>query len=212
MRFYAVADIHARKGRFNKIRDDIEKYRPQVLLVAGDMISFVRADPVLSCLNDMPVPVLIVRGNSDPAYVEKKLPMFTNITSLHLNPVVVRGIQFLGLSGTIPVPFRSRIRFREKALFDQMQSIVDHETILVAHPPPWGTLDEAGGKFHAGSKAMRNLIHKKQPRLYVCGHIHEASGVTFQGETMVVNCSMPGREKGALIEVGKGNGIRLEWV
>jgi Icc-related predicted phosphoesterase len=40
---------------------------------------------------------------------------------------------------------------------------------------------------HAGSKSLRRFIETIQPRLVVCGHIHESAGIDTIGGTRLVN-------------------------
>ena len=48
---------------------------------------------------------------------------------------------------------------------------------------------------------MNEIILKCQPQLFICGHIHERPGYAFLGKTLVVNCSIGMKGKGALIEL-----------
>jgi Icc-related predicted phosphoesterase len=68
--------------------------------------------------------------------------------------------------------------------------------ILICHQPPYGVLDKVNGKNgtpkswkgkHAGSKVILNYIKKYQPKLVLCGHIHEAKGKAKIGKTEVIN-------------------------
>ncbi|MDA3832790.1 MAG: metallophosphoesterase family protein [Spirochaetales bacterium] len=212
MRIYAAADIHANVERIAHIRSVISEYSPDVLVLAGDVISYFRPRPVFEQFNAMGVPVLMVRGNSDPGYVDKYFQKFSNLTSLHLNRKTVQSISFAGLSGTIPLPFRNRIGWREKYLMDQVSPMIDSQTVFVVHTPPRGCLDQVAGRFHSGSKMVRELVDKTQPRLLICGHIHEAAGVDRIGETTVLNCGMPGTGKGMMIELTHGEKPVVEMV
>jgi len=84
MKIYAVADIHGQTNRFDLIENNISKLRPDVLVVAGDITSYTNSVSVISRLNDMSVPVLAVRGNTDLRKVESLLEQFPNISSIHL--------------------------------------------------------------------------------------------------------------------------------
>jgi hypothetical protein len=108
------------------------------------------------------------------------------------------------MGGTIPVPFRSRICLREQRMIDEMAPLVLEDCVLVAHPPPYGTLDEGIGNLHAGSKGLRRLVLEKQPKMLICGHIHEKPGWAFIGKTLVVNASMGRSGAGAIIALGAG--------
>lgn len=204
MLIYAVADIHGRRDRVALIRNKILQHKPDVLVVAGDITNYIRPEPVIAELNDMPAPVLAIRGNSDLDRVEKLFKKYPNISSLHLKEVVVDGISFTGVSGTMPVPFSSLISFREKHIIDRLKLLVKRDTVLVAHPPPRGTLDEVFGRFHSGCRSLQKIVVNKQPRLLICGHVHERPGTLFVGETLVVNCSMGRKGAGILIDLNKG--------
>ena len=72
--------------------------------------------------------------------------------------------------------------------------------ILVCHQPPYGFLDTVNfpgvpkdwiGK-HAGSKAIRDYIKRRQPNYVFCGHIHEGEGKAEIGKTKVYNLGVGG--------------------
>ncbi len=204
MRIYGVADIHSRVGRFARIRRNIEKLKPDLLVVAGDLCSYINPRQVVPELYSMPAPVLAIRGNTDPRRVDDLLEQHPNTTSLHLKQVVIDGTSFVGVSGAIPVPFRTRMRFRERRLRNRLESLLNEDSVLVTHPPPFGTLDEVFGKFHAGSPNLHRIVSICQPRVLICGHIHERPGTAFIGNTLVVNCSMGRGGAGAIIDVENG--------
>ena len=205
MLIYAVADLHGKDRRFAKIERQLAAYNPDVLVIAGDLTNYVNPTPVLTRLNALPVPVLAVRGNTDLKRVEGLLSSYPNLHPLHLTAFTVQKVSVVGLSGTIPVPFRSRIQFREKDLFQQAAGLVTAQTVLVAHPPPYGFLDEVAGKIHAGSRRLYHLVVARQPAVLVCGHIHERPGITSIGDTVVVNCNLTRGASGALIEIYPGH-------
>lgn len=206
MRIYAVADIHAKPSRIERVRAGVKEHAPNVLVVAGDICSYVRPRYVYSHLNDMGIPVLTVRGNSDRLWHERCLHRYENVTSLHMREVIIRGFAFSGISGSVPVPFRTRIAFREKALLEKAASSISAETILVVHPPPYGTLDRVLGRISAGSKGVAGLVAACMPRLVLCGHIHEDTGIENIGGTLVVNCSMSESVNGAVIDFDRAGG------
>jgi len=212
MRIYAVADIHGRMDRMALIRNTISKFTPDVLVVAGDITHFTNPIPVIDRLNDMPVPVLAIRGNTDMARVERLIEQRPNISLPHLKREVINNICFVGLSGTIPVPFASRICLREHRVIEKIKPILKKESVLIAHPPPWGTLDQVFGRFHAGCQGLRKILAICQPRLLICGHIHERPGTAYAGETLVVNCSMGRTGAGAVIEVDTSRALKVEML
>jgi Icc-related predicted phosphoesterase len=203
MRLYAVADIHGRSDRMAAIKSNVEKYRPNVLVAAGDIATFRRASFV-SELGDLSLPVLAVRGNTDSKRVESRFALNGNIIYLNNRDVMLQGAHFAGASGTIPVPFRSRIAFRETAIWNRLIPRITPQTVLIAHPPPWGCLDRVMGKYHAGCKSLEKVILSSQPALLICGHIHEDAGMDRLGKTLIVNCAMGPAGEGAVIDIRNG--------
>ena len=201
MNIYSVADIHGRQDRLDLIKNHVTLLKPDVLVIAGDITGHHGLLSLMGQLNDLLIPVLAVRGNMDSQEVEKLLEQYPNISSLHKKKVTINGVSFVGLGGTIPVPFCSKICLREKRLIEETDYLIERDSVLVSHPPPYGTLDEGFGNLHAGSRGLRRLILEKQPRMLICGHIHERPGVAFLAKTMVVNCSMGRSGAGAVISM-----------
>jgi hypothetical protein len=201
MNIYSVADIHGRQDRLDLIKNHVTLLKPDVLVIAGDITGHHELLSLIGQLNDLPIPVLAVRGNMDSQEVEKLLEQYPNISSLHKKKVTINGVSFVGLGGTIPVPFCSKICLREKRLIEETDYLIERDSVLVSHPPPYGTLDEGFGNLHAGSRGLRRLILEKQPRMLICGHIHERPGVAFLAKTIVVNCSMGRSGAGAVISM-----------
>ncbi|MDY6903058.1 MAG: metallophosphoesterase family protein [Thermodesulfobacteriota bacterium] len=205
MRIYAVADVHGKKSRFDVIRDQATRLKADLIVIAGDMAAHFFRQPVSEYLSGMPVPVFAVRGNTDRGFMETTVWPEAGVTSLHLRRVTFQGIIFTGISGAFLLPFQSRVRWREDALIAKARSCMAGASVVVAHPPPLGLLDTVFGRFHAGSRGLKQLVCSKQPPLLLCGHIHEATGVVHKGKTVVVNCSIGRAGAGALIDYTKGS-------
>ena len=201
MLIYAVADIHGRKARITSILDIVSEKKPDVLVLAGDINSYFKSSGAISSFGNLSLPVLAVRGNTDSKKTENSLSGFSNISFLNFSEKLINGFTFTGVGGTVPVPFASRIKFSESSAIKQLETIVKKDSILIAHPPPRGTLDEVFGRFHAGCRSLNEIILKCRPSLLICGHIHERPGSTFLGNTLVINCSMGKSGYGALIDL-----------
>jgi uncharacterized protein len=209
MRLYAVADIHGRFDRVAAIKKNLKTYCPNVLIIAGDITQFTRTHPVISELGDLSLPVLALRGNSDLKRVESQFARKENIFFLNNCDVTLQGVHFAGASGTIPVPFRSRIALWESLIWKRLMPLMTPRTVLVAHPPPWGYQDLVAGKYHAGCKSLERFIRDCQPAVLICGHIHEDVGITWLGKTRIINCAMGSSCEGAIIDIQNGR-IRVE--
>ncbi len=212
MRIYAVADIHGKADRIERVRSNVSRLKPDVLVVAGDITNYTDSLSIIEDLNDMPVPVLAVRGNSDLPKVEALFEHASNIASLHMNKREIQGVTFVGVSGTIPMPFYSRICCAEGRVIKRIEALLEDSSVLVAHPPPRGILDEAFGRFHAGSAGLYKMIVRCQPRLFICGHIHERPGWKYVEKTLVVNCNMGRGRGGALVTYDEGGTMNVEML
>lgn len=199
MKIYAVADIHARQQRLDSITANVKQLSPDLVVVAGDLTSYRAAPFVVQHLADLPVPVFAIRGNTDRKLVEQQIRRSPGISSGYLPPTPHMPFGIVGLNGTLPIPFRSRIALKETRILRTISPLVNLASILVVHTPPWGILDEVMGKFHAGSKNLLSFILHKEPLMILCGHIHERPGVKQLGKTTIVNCTMGHGSQGAFI-------------
>ena len=212
MRVYAVADIHGKNKRFERIRDNLSALKADILVLAGDISNFTKPEKILSRFNELPLPVLVIRGNSDLKRVDHLLTAFPNCTPIHAVCTKIQSISLVGIGGTLTIPFRSRICFKEKMLLQKIGSLVNTQTVLVTHTPPYGYQDLVMGRFHAGSRGLLKLIKTCQPQVVICGHIHEDGGVSAVGKTRVVNCALNRSGSGALLVFENGNLVTLEMI
>jgi uncharacterized protein len=212
-RIYAVSDIHGNAARLSVVEKNVTELKPDLLIMPGDITGFFSRNQTLKRLGALDVETMAVRGNSDIFMSDRDFASF-GIIPLHLAQIQKEGLKIVGISGALPLPFHTRIRFKEKALEKNLMDLVDSRTILVAHPPPFGVRDEVLGKLHAGSRLIRNVIDRRRPKMVLCGHIHERAGQSIAGKTTVVNCSFSKFCSGVLIDVDPGGFIvkfRNEW-
>jgi hypothetical protein len=103
--------------------------------------------------------------------------------------------------------FQGPKRDPNEAFLRERFSLIPADTdILVTHSPPYGILDlTVGGATtpaypservadrHAGSKALAVALQRLRPRLrlHICGHLHDARGVTRDGSDgpLIANAS-----------------------
>jgi Icc-related predicted phosphoesterase len=68
------------------------------------------------------------------------------------------------------------------------KAICGEITILLTHNPPFASIvDLTRYKIHVGSKKLREFVLQYSPKIYQCGHIHEARGKEIIGNTLVFN-------------------------
>jgi Icc-related predicted phosphoesterase len=122
-----------------------------------------------------------------------------NLTRLSAVPTRCGKAHLFGLGGALPLPFASRICWREAALLETLSS-APAPGVLVVHPPPYGVLDQVLGGLHTGSRGIARWITSHQPNLVLCGHVHERPGMATMGTTTVINCALGRHGGGGLID------------
>jgi Icc-related predicted phosphoesterase len=111
--------------------------------------------------------------------------------------LVDEGFEFEGVKmwGIPWVPNLSRWAFHldDARLLERFNRVPDDTDIVISHGPPFGYCDRTVPKFndvHAGFPGAVDMIDRVQPKLFVCGHIHEGYGYWQRGETTVCNVSL----------------------
>lgn len=171
-----------------------------VLVGAGDFAVVRKGiDDVLRVLREADNPCVFVPGNGESfEELEKACAGWTGAHVLHGTGVEIDGVPFFGLGGGVPVtPFGDwSWDLPENEAADLLENC-PKGAVLVSHSPPFGTADTARGQ-HLGSTAVRETLQSKQPRLLVCGHIHDSweTDVVI-GQSRVINAG-PG---GLVVEV-----------
>jgi Icc-related predicted phosphoesterase len=97
MRVYAVADIHGKNDRFERIRDNLLDLKADILILAGDITNFTKPGKILSRLNALPVPILVIRGNSDLKRVDHLFSALPNCIPVNAVCTMIKSIPFVGL-------------------------------------------------------------------------------------------------------------------
>jgi Icc-related predicted phosphoesterase len=210
MRIYAVADIHGKLENIARIKQVIMGQTPDVLVIAGDIGGLFVRIKTRDLFKEFSIPVLYVLGNSDLKH--RLFDARQNAKRLSPEPLTFLSSRFIGLSGTIPLPFVSKIALREKRLLRSLKTRITPETILVVHPPPRGILDKVGSRFCAGSSGLRQLIENHPPLMVLCGHIHEQAGYQYLNHTLVVNCAMNKTSRGALIDCRRDKSLTIKMI
>lgn len=196
MKLLAAADIHGSQYRLNLILKNIEIYQPDIVVICGDITQYGPGSVATNFLNQIPVETLAVPGNIDTAEVGEAIRN-SNAVNINLEKIIRNNTSFIGVGALIPDPFYINDNGKQKLI----KQVLDTNSILVSHIPPFKIQDKVFIGHHAGSKELREVIDLCQPRLMLCGHIHEDPGFTTIDSTTVVNCSLGKRTEGAFIEI-----------
>jgi len=195
MKILATADFHGSLEASKRAALKAKNIRAGVVVVCGDITHFgliEHAEKVLSPLTALKLPVLYVPGNCDPlSLIEREIE---DVQCIHGKCQTIGNLSFIG-AGSIPVDrvHPSPLEVSDEEIFAALtqglkQCKSPRSVIVVAHSPPVNTkLDIAHFGGHVGSPSLRQFIEQNQPSIVFCGHIHEARGIDYIGDTVVVN-------------------------
>jgi len=184
-RILAFSDMHMSRRCAAEIRAAAAE--ADLVIGAGDFCNgrqgLEEAMELLWTLEDKAV---YVPGNAESA---EELRAATGATMLHGEGIERAGLAIFGLGYAVPVtPFGSWSCDLTEAEAAEMLAKMMAADILVSHSPPKGVADRASSGASLGSSAVRAAVERVQPRLCLCGHIHDSWGRSgFIGRTQVHN-------------------------
>ncbi|HET7121503.1 MAG TPA: metallophosphoesterase family protein [Solirubrobacterales bacterium] len=176
MRILAFSDLHRdleQGARLVEMAADAD-----VVIGAGDFASVHEGlEETIGALAAIETPTVLVPGNNETADALRGAAAgWSAATVLHGEGTEVDGVAFFGLGAGIPVtPWDWSFDLDDEAATEMLAGCPEG-AVLVLHSPPRGHCDSAGDGSHFGSPALLRAIEEKQPRLAVCGHIHESWG------------------------------------
>lgn len=126
---------------------------------------------------------------SNPKYPSIKEYIPEGITYLNDSGVTIEGVKIWGSPVQPWFHDWAFNRMRGSEIKYHWNMIPLDTDILITHGPAFGIHDECMSG-NVGCKDLLDKINIVKPKLYVCGHIHEAYGVEKVGETTFVNASV----------------------
>lgn len=199
MKLLLFSDLHRDSKMASNIIEKSEDV--DIVIGAGDFCTIHRGlQDIIYQLRAITKPTVLVPGNSE-TLDELRLASknWENAEVLHGAGTEINNLHFYGIGGGIPVtPFGSWSYDFSEEEAEELLLDCPAKSILVSHSPPKGILDRSSWKKSLGSTTIRNFIDEKNPRLVVCGHIHESAGrQECVRETLVVNAG----PKGVIVEL-----------
>jgi len=186
MRLLALADIHNNRKVIGKLQMILEQ-KWDWILIAGDITNRGPASFAKELVEiALPENTLIVHGNMDTNEVIKVFE--DKGVSVHCKKIVIGEYNVIGFGGSNYTPANTPTEYSEEEIEDGLNKLeIDSRTILITHAPPFNSgLDKVSSGLNVGSRAIRNIIDKKQPCLNICAHIHEQEGKRVINKTLVV--------------------------
>jgi len=181
VKILACSDIHGNVETASLLADVCSREKFNLILVAGDITHLGPVEvgrKIIGVLLEAGKPVLHVPGNMDPPGLHEELKDLG--VSLHGRGVTVEGLSFVGAGFECGV---------SEALRDGVKQLGGGKPdIVLTHAPPYNTsVDLAWSGAHVGCEELAEFIFRYKPKLSVCGHIHEARGTDWLGETLICN-------------------------
>lgn len=205
-----VSDTHGQ-------HDELDLPPADILVVAGDVTLRGRVPEVeafdawLAKLGDRYRHKIVVAGNHD--FLFERSPaeargLIRHAVYLQDEAITVDGLKFYGSPWSVYFFDWAFNLQRGEPLAAKWRNIPDDTDVLLTHSPPGGVLDQTARGEHAGCYDLLERVKSVKPRLHVFGHIHEAAGSVWQGETLCVNASIQ-KGKPVVVRVEKGKPAEL---
>ena len=192
MKILAFSDLHlARRAAAGLVSASAEA---DLVIGAGDFCNMRQGlDQAMDLLSGIAAPMVLVPGNAESAD-ELRAAVSPGTTVLHGEAATVDGLRLFGLGGGVPpTPFGDWSFDLTEDAAAGLLSGCDGADILITHSPPKGVADRTSQGASVGSAAIFAAIERIQPKLALCGHIHDCWGVRGTiGATEVVNLGPAG--------------------
>ncbi len=193
MRILAFSDLHRDLGQAARLVE--MSADADVVIGAGDFASVHEGlAETIAALAAIETPAVLVPGNNETDdALRTAVADWPAAVVLHGEATELDGVEFFGLGAGIPItPWDWSFDLSDDEATERLASCPEGG-VLVVHSPPNGHADASSAGDHLGSAAILTAIEAKQPRLAVCGHIHESWGERSQvGDTEVVNLGPDG--------------------
>lgn len=193
MRILAFSDLHCDLEQADRLTT--MSAEADVVIGAGDFASIHEGlEVTIGALAGITKPTVLVCGNNERlGDLQEAVTAWPAATVLHGNSTEIEGQTFFGLGGGIPTTPWSWSYDLDETEAEAALADLTGDAILVVHSPPKNHCDLAGGGLHLGSTAIAAAIERAQPKLSVCGHIHESWGERSNiGATEIANLGPSG--------------------
>lgn len=149
---------------------------------------------------------LIMKDKKNLVYTNRALRNINGLNILFFGGMVTAGAYTKGVFDR-----KKTIRFvrKNKEETDRLMKYSNKDVdILFAHYPAFGYFDEVKFKGknpmngeHVGFKGYTNFIKKNEPKLFICGHMHEYQGKKKLGNTLIISTGSAKEGKAAFIDI-----------
>jgi hypothetical protein len=200
MKILFFSDIHADwKALERLLATDADAY-----FSIGDLVSWSRGlERAGEILRSVGKPVYVIPGNHETENDIQGFCERNGFVDLHSRIERIDGVSLAGLGYSNPTPFDTPGEYSEAEIGRRLQAFAGESPLVLAcHCPPKDTpLDRAKAGAHFGSTAVMSFIEEHSPRFVLCGHIHEAEGVTAELGTKGMTKGVNVGKRGMLLDL-----------
>ncbi|MCL6282828.1 metallophosphoesterase family protein [Ruegeria sp. 2012CJ41-6] len=187
MRILAFSDLHMARNRAAAIVE--ASTGADLVIGAGDFCNMRQGlAEAMEMLAGISAPLVMVPGNAESAE-ELTGAARHGVHVLHGQAVEVDRLSLFGLGYGVPLtPFGAWSCDLSESEATELLDRCQETDVLITHSPPKGVGDVTSQGDSVGSSAVRDAIERLQPKLAVCGHIHDSWGARGRiGRTEVAN-------------------------
>jgi Icc-related predicted phosphoesterase len=217
VRAFILSDFHGYRKAFLKAATTVKRVEADIIVVCGDITNFGNVNQAKSLfmpLISLNLPLLYVPGNCDLSSFFKDT--IENATNVHASCVKIQDYSFIGVGGAPSSYLKTPLEFPDTWLMNSLNEGFTlcpstEKLIILSHTPPFNTqIDLAYMNKHIGSQSVRLFIEQKKPLAVFCGHVHEAPGIDYIRETLIVNPGPAKKGNYALAEINDTIKVKLD--
>ncbi|WP_329806314.1 metallophosphatase domain-containing protein [Flavobacterium facile] len=198
MKFVIISDTHGQHKNLTLPKGD-------VIIHAGDISQRGKESEILDFLNwfkdlDFKYKIFIA-GNHDFFFEETSDKDIQKIIPENIIYLCDSGVEveYFKIWGSPITPWFYDWAFnrpRGAQIAHHWQLIPLDTDILITHGPAFGILDKTTRGENVGCEDLLHTIESIQPKVHICGHIHEGYGQTTSSKTKFINASVLDKKYG----------------
>ena len=175
MKFLTFTDLHESQEGLKALLKRAGESDIDFIVCAGDISHFGQGlRTVLKAFSKLEKPFYVVPGNHEEGRgFEEVVQEFPHCVSLDRKAAQIGDYIFLGYGGGGFATFDSDFRKIGRLWYGKFK---EQKTVLLTHQPPFGTKLDLLVDRHVGNQDFHNFIMRMNPKLVICGHLHETVG------------------------------------
>ena len=196
MKILAAADIHGDTRLVERLAEQAAKEDVDLVILAGDLFTDdMHTENIIGPFVEKGKRVVLIPGNHESEATTDFVSKRYDAVNLHGYSIRSDDIGFFGCSATNIGPHRLDDTEVEEMLKRGFEYIKDTKRkVMVTHVHPTHSMMEGFTDFVHGSSAVEKMIRELKPDLFICGHVHEASGIEERlADTRIVNVARTGK-------------------